>query len=157
MLILYKNSVKMKNAIIIILTALLSFTLIGEAQGQCRKYTKKSCVPKLDPYIFNGQVNSALLNEGDIAELMLTFYADQEYRVLVCAEDQLGDVNFKLKDINDKVLFDNSKHEMASLWDFTSNTTQQIIVELEIPESDEAGEKLKNGCVAILVGFKETE
>lgn len=147
----------MKNAIIILLTALLSFSLIGEAQAQCRKYTKKSCVPKLDPYIFNGQVNSALLNEGDIAELMLTFYADQEYRVLVCGEDQLGGISFKLKDTNDKVLFDNTKHEMAEFWDFSSNTTQQIIVELQVPESDESGDKLKNGCVAILVGFKETE
>lgn len=147
----------MKNAIIILLTALLSFSLIGETQAQCRKYTKKTCVPKLNPYIFNGQVNSALLNEGDIAELMLTFYADQEYRVLICAENQLGEVKFKLKDNNDKVLFDNRKHNMATYWDFTSNTTQQIIVEMEIPESDSDSEKLKNGCVAILVGFKETD
>ncbi|PLX20552.1 MAG: hypothetical protein C0599_08810 [Salinivirgaceae bacterium] len=147
----------MKHAFIIILTALLSFTFVSESQAQCRKFTKNTCVPQLDPFIFNGQVNSALLNEGDIAELMLTFYADQEYRVLICSEDQLGSVGFKLKDTNDKVLFDNRDHNMAEFWDFTSNTTQQIIVEMEVPESTEASDKLKNGCVAILVGFKEAE
>ena len=147
----------MKNAFIILLTVILSFTLVSESQAQCRKFTKNTCVPKLDPFIFNGQVNSALLNEGDIAELMLTFYADQEYRVLICAEDQLGAVGFKLKDTNDKVLFDNRNHNMAEFWDFSSNTTQQIIVEMEVPESAEVSDKLKNGCVAILVGFKEAE
>lgn len=147
----------MKHAFIIILTAFLSLTMVSESQAQCRKFTKNTCVPKLDPFIFNGQVNSALLNEGDIAELMLTFYADQEYRVLICAEDQLGDVGFRLKDTNDKVLFDNRNHKMAEYWDFTSNTTQQIIVEMEVPESATMDEKLKNGCVAILVGFKEAE
>ncbi len=147
----------MKNIIIILFTALLSLAAFNDANAQCRKFTKNTCVPKLDPYIFNGQVNSALLNEGDIAELMLTFYADQEYRVIICAENQLGNVGFKLKDTNDKVLFDNREHDMANYWDFTSNTTQQIIVEMEVPESDTDSEKLKNGCVAILVGFKETE
>ena len=147
----------MKNAIIILLTAFLSVVSITESQAQCRKYTKNTCVPKLEPYIFNGQMNSALLNEGDIAELMLTFYADQEYRVLVCAENQLGKIGFKLKDTKDQILFDNRNQNMAEHWDFTSNTTQQIIVEMEVPESDSDSDKLKNGCVSILVGFKEKE
>jgi len=147
----------MKHGIIILVTALLSVAFTTESRAQCLKFTKNTCAPKLDPYIFNGQMNSALLNEGDIAELVLTFYADQEYRVMICAEDQLGDVYFKLRDTQDKILFDNSEHKMAKFWDFTSNTTQQIIVEIEVPEGDIDAEKLKNGCVAILVGFKEGE
>lgn len=147
----------MKHGIIIIITALLSLTAVSEVKSQCVKYTKNTCAPKLEPYIFNGQINSALLNEGDIAELVLTFYADQEYRVMICAEDQLGEVSFKLRDTNDQVLFDNSEHKNAESWDFTSNTTQQIIVELEVPESDVETDKLRNGCVSILIGFKEGE
>lgn len=147
----------MKHGIIILITALLSIATTVESQAQCLKFAKNTCAPKLEPYIFNGQMNSALLNEGDIAELVLTFYADQEYRVMICSEDQLGDVHFKLRDTQDRVLFDNSNHKMAKFWDFSSNTTQQIIVEIEVPEADMEAEKLKNGCVAILVGFKEGE
>ncbi|MDA3865573.1 MAG: hypothetical protein PF489_02360 [Salinivirgaceae bacterium] len=147
----------MKHIFTILITALISLSAIGNAQAQCRKYTKNTCIPQLEPYIFNGQINSALLNEGDIAELVLTFYADQEYRVMICSEDQLGDIGFKLKDTKDKTLFDNREHNLAKSWDFESNTTQQIIVEIEVPEMENTQEKLANGCVSILVGFKESE
>ena len=107
----------------------------------------------LEPYIYNGQLNSAILNEGDIAELVLTFYGGQDYRIVVCAEETIGNVQFKLLDNERNNIFDNADQEFAEFWDFKCTSTQQIIVEVEVPESETIEEDVKNGCVSILVGF----
>lgn len=132
--------------------ALFSYTV---SYGQCKDFIKKKGLPQLSPYIFNGQMNSALLNEGDIAELILTFYANQDYRILICAEEHLGNVIFKLYDIQNNLLFDNTQHDNAKVWDFTSTATQQIRLELEVPEGVNPEIQSRNGCVSILVGFKD--
>ena len=67
----------------------------------------KTCIPQLSPYIFNGQVNATLLNEGDGPEVVLTFYANQDYRLLICSESLLGNIEFRLYDTQNTLLFDN--------------------------------------------------
>lgn len=125
----------------------------ANVQGQCKTFIKNECKPKLDPYIYNGQLNSAVLNQGDIAELMLTFYSNQDYRIVVC-DDNLGDVTFRLLDVEGKELFTNADHGYTDTWDFTTNSTQLLVVEVSVPENT-TNEESKSGCVSILVGFKE--
>jgi len=125
------------------------------AIAQCSNFTKKTCVPQISPYIFNGQVNATLLNEGDVAEVVLTFYANQDYRLLICSEKQLGNLKFRLYDTQNTLIFDNTKYNYAKMWDFSSTATQQIRVEIEVPESLDIDNPAKNGCVSILVGFKD--
>ncbi len=125
------------------------------AVGQCNNFTKKTCIPQLSPYIFNGQVNATLLNEGDVAEVVLTFYANQDYRLLICSESLLGNIEFRLYDTQNTLLFDNKKYDYAKMWDFNSTATQQIRVEIEVPEGLDLDNIAKNGCVSILVGFKD--
>lgn len=121
--------------------------------SQCKSFTKQTCIPMLDPYIYNGQLNSAILNEGDIAELVLTFYGGQDYRIAICAEESIGSVQFKLLDTDRNSIFDNADQEFSDYWDFKCNSTQQIIVEVIIPESEIIEDAVRNGCVSILVGF----
>ena len=129
---------------------LLSFT-------QCKGFTKKHCLPALEPYLYNGQLNSAILNEGDVAELLLTFYGGQEYRILVCSQDMLGTVEFKLFDTERNEIFSNKEHDLVNVWDFNANSTQQLIVQVKVPApiEDSKTEIVNSGCVSILVGFKE--
>ncbi|MCK4662404.1 MAG: hypothetical protein KAT68_06040 [Bacteroidales bacterium] len=141
--------------IFLILFILVSIPTIG--MSQCKGFTKKTCVPKIKPYIYNGQLNSALLNEGDVAELLLTFYGSQEYRLVVCCQDILGQVEFKLLDTERNVIFNNADHNYIDSWDFVSSSTQQLIVEVTIPESNSGGSTVVSGCVSILVGFLSTE
>ena len=122
--------------------------------GQCKTFTKDECKPKLSPYIYNGQLNSAVLNEGDVAELMLTFYSNQDYRVLVCGATEFGPIEFKLKDPSGQVLFTNADHNMVDFWDFHTKSTQQLSIEVIVPQTS-TGELYKSGCVSILVGFKD--
>ncbi|NOZ46583.1 MAG: hypothetical protein GXO79_07345 [Chlorobi bacterium] len=143
----------MKKLIIKFSIYLLISTLPILGYSQCKSFTKQVCMPKLDPYIYNGQLNSAILNEGDIAELVLTFYGGQDYRIAVCSEEEIGNVQFKLLDTDRNPIFDNAEQEYADYWDFKCNSTQQIIVEVTVPESDGVDSSIKNGCVSILVGF----
>lgn len=139
---------------------LLLFVFVSAFQtfsfSQCKTFTKNTCKPKLHPYIYNGQLNSAVLNEGDVAELMLTFYSNQDYRIVVCAADDLVNVRFRLIDPSGNELFTNEDHDFIDFWDFRTKSTQQLTVEVSIPESD--GEELiKSGCVSILVGFLDNQ
>ena len=128
------------------------FSLQATVFGQCKTFTKNECHPKLSPYIYNGQLNSALLNECDIAELMITFYSNQDYRIVVCGAEELGEINFVLKDASGNVLYTNADHDMTDHWDFHTKSTQQLSIEVSVPVTSEE-ELYKSGCVSILVGF----
>ncbi|MCB0396608.1 MAG: hypothetical protein KDD36_08145 [Flavobacteriales bacterium] len=103
-------------------------------------------------------MNSAILAEGETAELLLTFYGGQSYRVAVCSQEVIGQVEFRLLDTKRNVIFDNTQHNLAKTWDFNVKSTQQIIVEINVPKRTEGGKAVAmvpTGCVTILVGFKE--
>ncbi|CAG5081170.1 hypothetical protein [Parvicella tangerina] len=138
------------------LTLLLLLLSPVLASAQCRKYTKKNCRPRLTPYIHNGQMNSAVLFPGDKADIMLTFYSGQKYRLLVCGEEQLGKVSYRVLDIDRNEIY-NSKGKDKDEFDFKVASTQKLIVEVNVPESSTTHDMDYQGCVSILVGFSETK
>ena len=144
------NSILRKIAIIVFIIGLPFFI-----NAQCKGFTKKDCLPVLKPYVYNGQLNSAVLNEGDVAELMITFYNGQDYRIYICSQELLGNVEFKLLDLDKNILFFNKDHDYVKYWDFKSNSTQQLIIQVRVPQSETKSEIVQSGCVSILVGFKE--
>ena len=142
-----------------ILYSLLFVSLLAgmptESQAQCKSFTKKTCLPNLEPYVYNGQLNSAVLSEGDVAELLLTFYGGQEYRINVCSHELLGKVQFQIFDTEKNLLYDNSKYEFTKFWDFKSVDTQQLIVRVTVPKEENRSGIVQSGCISILVGFKK--
>lgn len=140
----------MKHTIIL----LLAFGLFATAaNAQCRSFTKKNCLSTLDGYIQNDNYNSAILIPGDEAELMLTFLAGQDYRLLVCAHPVLGEITYEINDARGKRLFDSRKNEPDVTYvDFKVETTQQLQIHVQVPESKSA--ILHEGCVTVLVGSK---
>ncbi|HIE16150.1 MAG TPA: hypothetical protein EYP69_04410 [Bacteroidales bacterium] len=123
--------------------------------AQCKSFTKKHCIDKLSPFVYNGQLNKAILSQGDVADLMLTFYPDQDYRIFVCAEEALGNVEFRLYDSNKKLIYNNKTNDYLPFWDFSSTETMQLLLRVIIPEKEENQIATKSGCVSILIGFKE--
>ena len=88
---------------------------------------KKNCLSSLDGYIQNDNYNSAILIPGDEAELMLTFLAGQDYRLIVCSHPVLGEVAYEINDASGKRLFDSRKNEPdVNHVDFKVETTQQL-------------------------------
>ena|SRR5690349_16148267 len=122
--------------------------------AQCKGFVKKQ-IPKLAPFIHNGQVNSSVLLSGDHAELTLTFYSGQTYRILVSSQDALGDVYFIMRDANKTQLFSSKEQGKFYYRDFTVESTQQMTVEIMVPNVDTPSGLVPSGCVSILVGFKQ--
>ncbi len=123
--------------------------------AQCSTFLKKKCMPKIQPFQLNGQANTSTLSSGQKTSLNLTFYSGQDYRIVVCGQQQLGDLSFKVLDMNKKVVFDSKKNDYPDFWDFKVKNTQQFIVEVQVPESESTSSVLPTGCVSIMVGFKK--
>ena len=140
----------MKHSIIL----LMAFGLCATAsQAQCRAFTKKNCLSQLEGYIQNDNYNSAILIPGDEAELMLTFLAGQDYRLVVCSHPVLGDVQYEIYDARGKSLFNSKKNEPdVHHVDFKVETTQQLQVKVNVPNVDAA--IMHEGCVTVLMGSK---
>ncbi|MEY3398746.1 MAG: hypothetical protein RL220_1340 [Bacteroidota bacterium] len=133
---------------------LLAAPLMSDAQ--CRAFTKNTCLPMLEDYIQNDNYNSAVLIPGDQAEILLTFYANKQYRLIVCGHPRLGELDFEVLDANQEMIYTsrNSTSENKNVFDFKMQTTQQLIVRVRVPENDTAAIK-PEGCVSIMVGYKE--
>ncbi|MBI4947061.1 MAG: hypothetical protein HY840_11750 [Bacteroidetes bacterium] len=141
---------------ILIGTLALFFVILSEVEGfsQCKGFVKKQ-MPRLSPFIHNGQINSSVLLSGDHAELTLTFYSGQNYRILVSAQENLGDISFVMKDAAKKQLFSSKDQGKTDYWDFTVESTQQLTIEVMVPDASAPSGLVPSGCVSILIGFKQ--
>ncbi len=144
----------LKGMVLIVLFSSLTI----DANAQCKRYTKKYCLPSLSPYMHNGQLTSAVLNPGDSADIEMTFNAGKEYRLLVCNQEQIGNVQFKVLDKSRKVLYKSDPEDANPSWNFKVENTQQFTVQLVVPAMKKNNQRtslVPNGCVALLVGFKK--
>ena len=131
--------------------ALLSTSTVA---AQCKAFAKNKCVPELAPYKFNETFNAAQLAPGEEAEVNLTFYSGQEYRVAVCVHPILGEVNWKLVDVNNKIVFESLADSPKHHCDLKAESTAQMRVVVWVPNKG-SSDMVHVGCVAIMVGFKE--
>ena len=104
----------------------------------------------LSPFIHNGQMNSTMLKPGETADLQMTFYSGQDYRIVVCGEPTLTGTSFKVLDKKRKVVYD-SKDKGSNTWDFNVPSTQPLVINIDLPATN----TVASGCVAVLVGFKQ--
>ncbi len=133
----------------------LAFVFMGLGlSAQCKYFTQRKCLPQLEPYQNNGQINTTVLFEGDSAALRMTFFSEQEYRLMVCSHSSLGDsVFFKIRDMDGELLY-NSKGKQDS-WDFKVNSTQDLNVSVIVPrQKDNMTGLPQSGCVSVILGFK---
>lgn len=137
--------------------AIISLVLltVSSAFGQCRSFTKNTCRPMLEEFIPNENFNSVMLVPGDEAELKLTFYGGQEYRLLVCGHPVLGELNFSVLDKKKNELYSRTHENEKNYFDFRPESTQQLIVTVNVPVRDNPNQLIHEGCVTIMVGYKE--
>lgn len=138
-----------------LLVLVVSFVLLGTlSYGQCRTFAKSECKPSLDPYVHDGIFNATELSEGESAELYKTFYSNQNYRIAICGDAQLPKIKFSIMDADRNILFTNAKHSFKRVWDFKMESSQQLIISIEVETNDEnISDEIARGCVAVLVGF----
>jgi hypothetical protein len=139
---------------IIPILALLILGTAVNAEAQCKAFAKKVCLPELGAYIHDGNYHAAILVEGEEAELYKTFYSDMEYRVAICGEDKLPNIEFKILDANKNVLYSNKDANYAKTWDFKLQSSQQLKLVIKVTSFNQPGDTPASGCVAIMFGFK---
>lgn len=146
----------MKRFFLLCISVLL---LSSAAFAQCKGFERKECLPKLAPYTHNGQLNRTTLFEGQAAEMLMTFYSGQKYKILICAQDVLEGVKFRLLDMNKLVVFSSTENGNPDSWEFKVETTQQFIIQVVIPKPEDKlnSDMLASGCVSVLVGFQKAE
>jgi len=125
-----------------------------DASAQCKNFVKNSCIPQLTPFIHDGNYQSVTMSEGEEAEVYKTVFAGQAYRLIICTENALPNVEFVVSDNKRNVLFDNRKNDNVKIWDFKFDASQQIKLTIRIPKPQKEG-KSESGCVGVLFGMKE--
>lgn len=130
---------------VLILIGILNFTM----SAQCKNLVKQN-IPKLSPFTHNGQLNSATLPEGGVADFKITCYKGLTYRLALAFDVVLGNVTFRVLDEDNNEVF-NSTSTSGTTWDFNVDSSQEFTVEISVPLAP----KNLRGCVALLVGFKE--
>jgi hypothetical protein len=139
--------------IIPILTLLLLAVTLN-TNAQCKAFAKTVCLPELGKYTHDGNYHAAVLVEGEEAELYKTFYSDMEYRVAICGEEKLPNIEFTILDSDKNVLYSNKDSNYARIWDFKLESSQQLKLIVKVTSFDKPGETPASGCVAIMFGFK---
>ena len=132
-----------------------AFTFSSSANAQCKRWVKLNCLPTVqtDGFKFTGQMSTAVLVEGDEADMALSFSQGKTYRLMVCSQEILGEVEFQLKDKDGSVLFD-SKDSEEQYFDFNVESTQELILHISVPKSETTHELTHHGCVSIMQGYK---
>ncbi|MCG8579078.1 MAG: hypothetical protein MI866_04140 [Bacteroidales bacterium] len=124
------------------------------ASAQCINYARNVGKELLGDYIHDGNYNGAVLEEGEKAELYKTFFSGQSYRVGISKVTQLPDIHLRILDKAGNVLFNNADHDYQLVWDFKVESTQMLIVELNVLEREGDYEDVLSGCVAVLFGLE---
>lgn len=128
-------------------------TLSANAQDpQCRFFGSGQCDSYLDDFKSNGQMNNAAVSPGESVSLNMVFYKGHDYRLVLCTEEHLGDVAWRVETSKGDVLFNNEDSDYAMMWDFSMQKTARFVLKVDIPGEDD--EEAVDGCIALSVGLK---
>ncbi len=150
-----KYIVMTRKGILLLLLVVFIAGTSNSVNAQCKQFAKKTCKVGLSPYQHDGNYHAALLIQGEEAELYKTFYSETEYRIGVCGAGNLNAIEFKIIDSNGKVLYNNKYQDYDWKWDFKLESSQQLKIVIKVPVPEDAVEEPKEGCVAIMFGFRD--
>ena len=143
----------MKLYRIIPILALLLFTSVI-ADAQCKAFAKNNCLPLLESYTHDGNYHATTLVAGEEAELFKTFYSDMDYRVAICGDDNLPNIEFLIIDANRNILYSSKDNNYSKTWDFKLQSSQQLRLVIKVGASNQPVSTPASGCVSIMFGFK---
>ncbi|NOU60615.1 hypothetical protein [Marinifilum caeruleilacunae] len=140
--------------ILLFITVLFFFSSSNTVFSQCKEFAKNECKPMLEGYMHDGNYNGVVLNIDEDVELHKAFFGGQKYRMVVCREDYLPPIHFKLLNSDFEVLYDNQEAGFANTYDFELEKSETLIISMKFVNDGEDYDKSMNGCVVILFGLK---
>ena len=161
--------------------AVLAAPLANMAQYTCSEYHKFNCERSTDKrFSMNGQSKSAMVQVGKETELNVIVYRGQDYRITICHDRKIlsealairlvekvrvpvgpatADSTKRVYEEVEKVLWDNTEHDMVQEVEFSCTATKRIAVEVNaVGAEDKKGRKpeVDIACVGILIEHMPT-
>ncbi|MCT4601872.1 MAG: hypothetical protein N4A59_03055 [Marinifilum sp.] len=140
--------------ILLFTVVLFFFASTNVAHSQCKNFAKKECKPLLENFVHDGNYNGIVLNVGEDVELHKAFFSGQKYRMVVCREDFLPPINFKVLNSDFEILYDNKTDGYSHKYDFELDESETLIISLKFITENEEYDKSMNGCVVMLFGLE---
>ena len=158
----------------------LALPAVSFAQYSCPDYHKFNCDRSGDSrFSVNGQSRSAMVKVGEETELNIIVYRGQDYRISVCHDEKVLGQALAIRLVEkvrvpkengtegakrefeevEKVLWDNTAHDMVQEVEFSCTATKRIAVEVNAPGAAEKKGKRSDqdiGCVGILIEHMAT-
>lgn len=145
----------LKKIIAVCFVATVALLSYNSANAQCKGFTKRNCSQELSPYLSNGQFNGAYMIPGESADVKINFNQGLSYRLIICADPFLENLNYSLKDENGLVYFSDTLKGTTTYTDLEVTQSKPLTLSISIPEKENTTGIVRNGCVSVLVGFKE--
>ena len=79
------------------------------------------------------------------------------FRSAICGAEELPPIEFQVLDADRNVLFDNTEADNTNIWDFKLESSQMLIISIQVQTTDELSDEILSGCVALLIGFMNVE
>jgi hypothetical protein len=140
--------------ILLFTVVLFFFASTNVAHSQCKNFAKKECKPLLENFVHDGNYNGIVLNVDEDVELHKAFFSGQKYRMVVCREDFLPPINFKVLNSDFEILYDNKTDGYSHKYDFELDESETLIISLKFITENEEYDKSMNGCVVMLFGLE---
>ena len=140
----------MKKLYIFFLAIALAAPVVSKAQ--CKNFVKKKCLPQLNNYVPSDKYNSLKMVEGEEADMYLIFVANNDYRVIVCSLEIIGNDEFKVLTDTGDVIYSSAENEGKNYFDFSTTSTEKLHVVIKVSESESTTGMMHEGCVTVMVG-----
>ena len=140
----------MRKLYILTLIVALAAPIISSAQ--CKGFVKKQCLPVLENYTPSDKYNSLRMVQGEEADMYLVFVENHDYRVVICTQEIIGDVDYQVLTDNGQVIFSSAKSEGKNYFDFSATSTMKLQVVIKVPDNESAGGMMHEGCVTVMIG-----
>lgn len=147
----------MKNtALILFFTVLFMIPISANAQD-CTDYHQYHCLYADYTFFYSRQSKSALFKQGQTSELNIVTYEGEDYYVSVCAHHKLGNVRFRILEDSESrtLIYDNASDNYTESLIFTNTVSRTLVLEVSVPESDDAKNKDRR-CVGVVIQFRKS-
>lgn len=137
---------------IYILTLIVALATPVFTNAQCKGFVKKQCLPALESYTPSDKYNSLRMVQGEEAEMYLIFVEDHDYRVLICSQEILGDIEYQVLTDRGQVIFSSENSDGKNYFDFSTSSTEKLQVLIKVPDNEGASGMMHEGCVTVMIG-----
>ncbi|MBU0488935.1 MAG: hypothetical protein KKD31_13385 [Bacteroidetes bacterium] len=133
------------------------------SQAQCEDSKQKNCASaQLGDYDYVGQSTYKVLSAGDVLNLNTVFYANYNYRVILCNDPALNPITFQVFEktteyVNGKAVSTekeiyNSSSDTKGYFEVKGlKTSKKAVIRISVAEKQSV---VKDKCTNILIGSK---